>query len=851
VSQVLREVQTASTRKLFSMLDKVLSESRTQITVLNRFKDDVLGDFLDQVNLQFQNLEAGISAHVSVDTEVVDVDSLKLVDNEELNVMLAVEGMVAYARNEHLPHFISLNTRMNGLFEGNPVNEASNPLDPEQIASAFTESTKQLGLTGGQSLQLYRQFNSGVLRKLDDVLTEANKILIDNGIIPNLNVSGASKPQQKKRVRRPQTDDLTQQFGQQEQLEPAADKQFTAETPELFSMMKDLLHEFREISDQKPNDMTGAELDSSESTGQPIRLSTEGIATQDLESGQVMDQQQLLTVLTEMQKTLAMRKSAVSPDQTDIPDEVEENRSLTETLREAQQEGTISPVDQNSSDIINLVSMLYKAIREDDSVPKPINELIDKTQISITKVALSDHNFFDKDDHPARALLNEFASASVGWIEEDNSEDPLYNKVEQSVERILREYDDNQELFEELLLDFRSFREQTDSEQHRKVSKHRSIEGESRLQDAKEVVTTTIQSRILGRSIDPLIEEVLQRPFSRFMVMLVLKQGTGSKAWKHAITTIDVLLWSVQSHDQAGDRQRLTVINPRLLNNLRKAFKIVNVNQHNIDSIITELRQLQEDSFPLEKEASQLPSDVDSDAVEVPVADAGEQLETSAQLSQGTDPDLTPVNEKSAIGTAGNPEAESSLSVTGAEEKDATALIQAEDLEAEPEEELDAEQEEELDVEQEEESDIEEDSEAVREEVEITQPAAAPSITDTDKDADTEYFEEELEERYLKQADDLAVGVWVEFMSGDDQTTRCKLAARIAAIDKLIFVNRQGVKVFETTRDRLAMELQQGTVSVISDGQLFSRALETVIGDLREEQHTQRTASAYQGAASA
>jgi hypothetical protein len=88
--------------------------------------------------------------------------------------------------------------------------------------------------------------------------------------------------------------------------------------------------------------------------------------------------------------------------------------------------------------------------------------------------------------------------------------------------------------------------------------------------------------------------------------------------------------------------------------------------------------------------------------------------------------------------------------------------------------------------------------------------------------------------------------MWVEFSDAEEQNVRCKLAAKINAIDKYIFVNRQGVKVVEKTRMGLARELKDGTVRIISDGALFSRALESVIGNLRETQHEQQTGGAYQ-----
>jgi len=91
------------------------------------------------------------------------------------------------------------------------------------------------------------------------------------------------------------------------------------------------------------------------------------------------------------------------------------------------------------------------------------------------------------------------------------------------------------------------------------------------------------------------------------------------------------------------------------------------------------------------------------------------------------------------------------------------------------------------------------------------------------------------------------VGIWLEF-SGEtkSQSVRCKLAAKVNALDKYIFINRQGVKVLEKSRSGLAQELKDRTVKIITDGHLFSRALESVIGDLRENQQLQQTGSAYQ-----
>jgi len=63
---------------------------------------------------------------------------------------------------------------------------------------------------------------------------------------------------------------------------------------------------------------------------------------------------------------------------------------------------------------------------------------------------------------------------------------------------------------------------------------------------------------------------------------------------------------------------------------------------------------------------------------------------------------------------------------------------------------------------------------------------------------------------------------------------RCTLAAKIDSIDKLFFVNRQGVKVVELTRMHLARELKAGSVKIVSEGSMVDRAMESVISNLRQ-----------------
>lgn len=745
-------------------------EETNHILVMNEHQDDILMQFMDNINRDFDKL----TGKYVEEQKLVDYETLSLVQEDELDAMVAVEGMVANARNLHLPSFISFNTRLNALFTEVRINESTNPLDPQQIGTAFSSVTSKLGLNSDQSIQVYRAFNEKVLKNIDKVLREANQILIDHGVIPDLRMESPKAKQPPARSQARGSEFNTFGTVEEEEYEPNADN------PELFSMMQNLLHKETPAASgagtpppagSAPAGMVPAGMVPAGQPGVPgvppqqyavpVSMLPEGSQSGAVmqafqpapgEQVQMVDQNQLMDILSNIQKVLEERtvERASIPANIDDVEKVDISLSLGEMLKENQEEGVISAVDQQSSDIINLVTLLYEAIWQDESVPIPIKELIGRTQITIIKVALSDQTFFNNEAHPARRLLNEFAEAGIGWTEVENlGDDPLYKEIEQSVAKIQTAYDGDVAFFEKLHKEFRAFRAK-EAAKTRQLEQRilKNKESEERLNDINELVSQKIEERILGRDLHPFVVELLETHFHKFMVMLVLKEGPGSNAWKQSINTIDVLLWSVQPHEQEGDRNRLSTVNPRLLNNLRKALRITQLDAATVDSLISQLKDVQEETFGGIAEADSASTD---DTTGEPASDKSDQSSDNSQDNNN---------------------------------------------------------------------------------------AADP----------VEFKEDEIGEDHpaLAQVDSLAVGMWVEFSDAEEQNVRCKLAAKINAIDKYIFVNRQGVKVVEKTRMGLARELKDGTVRIISDGALFSRALESVIGNLRETQHEQQTGGAYQ-----
>lgn len=101
----------------------------------------------------------------------------------------------------------------------------------------------------------------------------------------------------------------------------------------------------------------------------------------------------------------------------------------------------------------------------------------------------------------------------------------------------------------------------------------------------------------------------------------------------------------------------------------------------------------------------------------------------------------------------------------------------------------------------------------------------------------------EISEDHIKLIERLGVGAWLEFTAEDGSKFRGKLAAKVAATGKFIFVNRSGVKVLENTVQALARDLVLEKLSILDDALLFDRALQSVIGNLRSTKAQQNNRS--------
>src|SRR5690606_2579283 len=361
--------------------------------------------------------------------------------------------MVSRASSQQGRELQHLTLRMDCLMRPVAVTDASNPLGPRVLCVAFRASCEELTADIRAKLVLLKLFEKFTLSGLQELYQAANALLVEQGVMPDL--KAAAKPM---RPARPQG---APGLGGVQRSAGMAAAPGTPEEAEVFGALRELLAEQR-IEGRIPTLMP---LERGAAGG--FVMGTPG-ATQG--SVPVLSQVDLLYLLSQAQH------------QQDLTGHVQNTGGLIDyrsllpsLLQQAGRQGRVSPVDD---DVINLVAMLFEFILDDRQLPAAMKALIARLQIPMLKVAVLDKTFFSKRGHPARRLLNELATAAIGWNEKAEGErDPLRERIEAVVERLTQDFEADLQVVEDVLADFQRFVE---------TEQRRGQLVEQRIRDAEE-----------------------------------------------------------------------------------------------------------------------------------------------------------------------------------------------------------------------------------------------------------------------------------------------------------------------------------------------------------------------------
>ncbi len=692
--------------KLFDMADSAGESERDRyfdaMRELRSRRQGLESSFRHAISNNFRIAILGRDA--ALDGEV-NMDDLALVEEEELEENVALDSMARRVRDGCEKQLRIFNHRLEHILEGREeFSERNNPLDPRQIVVCFSDELEKLELDIRTRLVVLKLFERMVLAEVGYIVTEANQCLIEAGILPDLEAPPIKPKRQPGEVRT-------------EAAESTESPSSSASEHQVFSMLQELLTAVRVPG------TGGAGGDQGIAVMQNGVPYLDGAPVEQDESVRPVSTRDLVSLLDRLQRLEERFEEKTDDDYGDV------RSGLAEILQEEDSE-SIHAFDQADNDVINLVSMLFDFIMDDDNLAADIKALLGRLQIPLLKVAIAEKEFFSDDEHPARMLVNLMAQVGTGWSPDQGHEDEVYKRIEEAVFSIINDFESDTEVFQRLLEQFREFSERQSRQIDRVEERVRQVEeGRARSEEARQAAAEVISKRMNKRLLPKVVIQMLRDAWQQVLYLTHLREGPESEAWKRRVKLVDALIWSALPHRDEESRNKLRELSPRLLGGVKAGLDAVGYDAVETRTVIRELEAIH------------------------------------LRLLKGEE----------------------------------TQRVDAADVVEAPQQEQGSEQ-----------------------------PAGMVTA-----EGDPEPLDEDHPR--VKEIRKMATGAWVEFRKGDGGL-RCKLAANIRDGEKLIFINRRGIKLCEYSAPGFAALLENDLARIIEESAVFDKALETMIGDLRKAQ---------------
>lgn len=440
-----------------------------------------------------------------VETPVQD-SSLSLLDDEPCDLQRAADATAAAILGVHAPALDAIERRFALLRGVRSLDAEHNPLSAQRLGEALMQAQAGVSLPVPVRQMLYGLYEAELVSSLAPLLSELNARLIGAGILPEL---GNPRP-----IEVDANDESAVNESPAPQQAPAP---AVALDDAQFNALCDMLHAFR------PQEEPATEA--LEESGAHVFASDE-----------------MLSVLSLMQPDVpaSVRTAMANRDASLSALLKQELIDAASRIGLPSQHLRISPADE---DAVELVGMLFDVMFDEHDFEDHARGMMSRLVVPFVKAALVDRSLFQSKQHPARRLLNVVAEACEGNRGDGPQERELLQKAEQTVARLIGDFNEDVSIFETLEQELRGYLDQYN--QRVELAERRAAEaqrGQERLLQAREFAQRELRQRRGERVLPPALDEFLDRHWTHHLSMIALREGIQAPAWQMAVGVAERLL---------------------------------------------------------------------------------------------------------------------------------------------------------------------------------------------------------------------------------------------------------------------------------------------------------------------
>ena len=548
----------------------------------------------------FENFERAFSAAYASPMQVassMSVNSrhnfahsnvLSLVEEDDLEESLAVTHMSQRIYSECREELSAMVVRLNEIVAMRKFTKEANPLCPDIICGSFRSATESIEASIEIKLIIFKLFDKFVVQHINTLYQEINNTFITAGVLPTIkystvNTNGGNAPAAAAYVSMmDETDVVTMPTANQL---ASNDSPSAYAGPQSYAAIQQAFQQYQVHGQQN-----GATYSQTNGAGIPAasngpaynsNQANRGYGASDTSGHYVTHD--IINGLSRLQ-TNSEYTGATATLGTQANGQIIKTGVLGEIARFGGNP-TAKNMDRNDADVIDIVSMMFDYILNDNRLSDRIKLSIGRLQIPVVKLAIIDKSFFSKKSHPARELLNELAFTNSTLESEQEGNQKILDKIDYVVNRVLNEFDRDSKIFADLLTEFRGFL----SNEHKVDQLAKNM-----LLQARKTVVDTIQSKIEGFP-DTLPHEVHQfllGPWKEVMNMIGIRDDCKGEDWDSVCNLADCLLWSIQAKMDAEERNLLAQYIPSILLSIHEGIDLIDKFHQQTVTFIKQLESL-------------------------------------------------------------------------------------------------------------------------------------------------------------------------------------------------------------------------------------------------------------------
>jgi hypothetical protein len=282
-------------------------------------------------------------------------------------------------------------------------------------------------------------------------------------------------------------------------------------------------------------------------------------------AAQLHARQPLLAYLATLQKAVPFKsRGSAAPAQTG-------NVFYLPSLKQTMPEGSLTRADEST---IDLLSAVFDTVFRDQSISPEIRELIRFLQIPVLKAALVDKNFFFQEAHPARRLLE--LLSRMGWEQRKGPDDPLFQAMQRSVDRVGRDYEQELSVFTEAVNELEaSIQAEEKAAAAAIAAPIAAALKQEKMAESNKLAKNAVALRIGTGEVIAVVEAFLEQRWVSVLTIAYSIEDDKPGAVNNATRAMDDLIWSVRPKLTPDDRKQLIAKLPGLLSALNKWLDVI------------------------------------------------------------------------------------------------------------------------------------------------------------------------------------------------------------------------------------------------------------------------------------